>query len=147
MYKILTGALAIAFSLVLNQSVFADSWGCGEGMKQMIESMKLDKEQKDKIKPIMDQLKSTMRESGTQMKDLDMQINQQSVSADMDPATVDGLVDKKAKLIGDMMKAKITAKNQVLAVLTPKQKIELQNMMQKLEEKMAKKYASCHQDD
>ncbi|TAL61384.1 MAG: hypothetical protein EPN84_08045 [Legionella sp.] len=147
MYKNLTTALAFVFTLVLSQAVFADSWGCGEGMKQMISSMKLDSAQKDKIKPILDQLKSSIRESGSQMKDLDLQINQQSVSADMDQSTVDSLVDKKAKLIGDMMKAKITAKNQIFAVLNAKQKIELQNMMQKLEEKMAKKYASCHQDD
>lgn len=65
----------------------------------------------------------------------------------MDQATVDGLIDKKTKLVGDMMKAKVTAQNQIYSVLNPQQKTELQNKVKKMEDKMAEQFKSCHDDD
>lgn len=141
------GIIALAFTLVLSQTAFADSWGCGEGLKKMVESLKLTDDQKAKIKPVLVQLRSNIIDSANQMGDLDTQINEQVRSATMDKATVDALVDKKAKIIGDMMKAKIMAKNQILAILKPEQKTELQNKMKNLEEKMAAKFKSCHDQD
>ena len=40
----------------------------------------------------------------------------------MNQAKVNDQVDKQTKLIGDMIKAKITAKNQIFSILNPKQK-------------------------
>ncbi len=145
MYKKIIQTAAFAFTLVLSPVVLAHG-GCGEGLKSMIESLKLDDTQKSKIKPILDQLKTTMKNDADQMMDLSQQINQQAESANMDQSTVDGLIDKKTKLIGDMMKAKVTAKNQIFSVLNPQQKTELQNKTKQMEDKWAEKFKKCHQE-
>lgn len=46
-----------------------------------------------------------------------------------------------------MIKAKVTAKNQIYSVLNSQQKTELQNKMKKMEEKMADQFKSCHDDE
>lgn len=144
MLKKFIWTMALAFSLILCQTASAD---CGHGLKAMIESLKIDDAQKAKIKPVLEQLKSTMKDSGAQMMDLSKQINQQAMSANMDQSAVDSMIDKKAKMIGDMMKAKIMAKNQIFAVLNDQQKAQLQTMMKALEEKMVAKYKKCHDED
>lgn len=146
MYKKILGTLALAFSLILCPTAFANN-ACGEGMKQMLGSLKLDDAQKEKIKPILESMKSTMQQSGEQMRDLSKQINEQAISPNMDQSAVSALVDKKTKLLGDMIKAKVTAKNQIYAVLNDQQKTQLQGMMKKMEEKMAEKFKSCHDEE
>lgn len=148
MYKTLTGIIvAFTLSLFITSTAFADSWGCGEGLKSMISSLKLDDAQKSKIKPIMEHLKSNVKDSVNQMSAIESQIKEQTVSANMDQSAVNNLVDQKTKLIGDLMKAKITATNQILVILTPAQKTQIQSMMKKLEEKIAAKMKSCHDND
>ncbi|PWY54059.1 hypothetical protein DGG96_19080 [Legionella qingyii] len=146
MYKKIIQTAVFTVTLALSPVVLAHSGDCGKGFKSMVESLKLDDSQKAKIKPILDQLKTLMKSDFDQMKDLSQQINQQAESATMDQSTVDGLIDKKTKLIGDMMKAKITAKNQIFSVLKPKQKSELQDKMKKMEEKMEKQFENCHKE-
>lgn len=147
MYKKLLWIVAFTLSFGLSQAAFSDSWGCGEGMKSMLQSLKLDAAQKEKIKPILDQLGAGMKDLGKQMGDLDTQINQQLDSDKVDQSAIDGLVDQKAKLIGSMMKAKMAAKTQIFALLTPDQKRTLQGMMKKLDDKISAKFKSCHKDD
>lgn len=139
--------IALAFSLAFSQSALADSWCCGERLRTMVESLKLNAAQKEKIKPILDQLKLDMNDKRSQMPGLETQLNQQVESSNMNQTTVDDLVNKKTKLIGDMMKAKIMAKNQIYTILDTQQKTELQNMMKKLEEKISAKFKSCHGQD
>ncbi len=146
MFKKCLWIVAIACSLAIGQAAFAGC-ACETGIDKMVASLKLDKAQKDKIKPILDQLKASVKDSAAQMTDLESQINQQATSASMDQATVDGLVDKKVKLIGDMMKAKITAKNQIFAILDDKQKAALQAMLKKSEDKMTAQFKHCHDHD
>ena len=138
--------VTLVFSFALSQAVFANSWECG-GIKKMVESLNLDDAQKTKIKPILEQLMTVGKNAGSQMNDLDKQIKQQVISTSMDQSTVDGLIDKKAKLIGDMMKAKVTAKNQIINILNADQKTKLQNKMKEFEQKMVDKYKQCHGDD
>jgi periplasmic protein CpxP/Spy len=147
MYKTLIGICALAFSFVLSQSSFADSSHCKHNLKNMVESLKLDDQQKAKIKPIMDQLKTTMQNNASQMGNLRTQINQQVTAPTMDQNAVNGLVDQKTKIIGDIMKAKITAKNQIYGILNDQQKAQLADQMKKMEEKMAAKYKECHEDE
>jgi Spy/CpxP family protein refolding chaperone len=45
------------------------------------------------------------------------------------------------------MKAKLVAQNQVMTVLTPQQKTDIQAKLQALEDKMAAKFKSCHEQD
>ncbi len=146
MYKKLIGIVAIASSLAFSSIAMANSWGCGKGLKSMVESIRLDEAQKEKVKPILEQLKANKETTHTQMKDVDKQLHQQFEAATVDQGTVDGLVEKKVKLIGDMMKAKIAAKIQILAVLNTEQKMELKKMMMKKEEKMVEKFKNCHED-
>lgn len=143
----LLGTVALAFSLAMSTTAFAGSWGCGEGLQKMVGSLKIDSAQKEKIKPVLETLKSSIKDNADQMKDLDKQLKEQADSATMDQSAVDSLIDKKSKLIGAMMKAKIVAKNQILAILTPEQKTQLQNMMKKAEEKMMEKFKSCHDQE
>lgn len=147
MYKKIAQTVLFACTLALSPVVLAHSCGCGEGLKHMVSSLKLDDNLKSKIKPILEQLASTIKNDASQMKDLDQQLQQQAQSANMDQATVDGLIDKKTKLVGDMMKAKVTAQNQIYSVLNPQQKTELQNKVKKMEDKMAEQFKSCHDDD
>jgi protein CpxP len=145
MKKSLLWIVAVTFSFVLGQTAFAGH--CGEGMKRMVENFKLDATQKAKIMPILDQLKTTMQANWSQIRDLRMQINQQIQSDDMDQSTVDGLIDKKTKLMGDIMRAKINAKHQMYMLLNPQQKAAYQNMVKKLQDKMASKAESCKEQD
>lgn len=147
MYKKIVWIVALVSSLVLSQAALADSWGCGEGLKHMIAKMALTDAQKDKIKPIMHKLKSDMKDTWTQMKDLDNQIKQQVNSDTMDASVLNGLVDQKTKLIGNAMKAKLLAQNQVMAILTPEQKVAIKAKLQALEDKIATKFKSCHEQD
>ena len=147
MPKTIIYVIALAFSLVFSQSALADSWGCGEGLRTMVESLKLNTAQKEKIKPILDQLKLDMNDQGTQMRGLEVQLNQQAESSNMNQTTVDDLINKKTKLIADMMKAKIMAKNQIYTILDTQQKTELHNMMKKLEDKISAKFESCYKQD
>lgn len=138
---------AFAVSLVTGQAALASSHECGDGLKRMVESLHVDAAQKAKIKPILEQLETGMKEQGSQMKDLRTQISQQVQSDTMDQATLDGLIDKKSKILGDMMKAKSSAVHQVFTMLTPEQKAKFQSMVKGMEEKMAEKYKSCHEDE
>lgn len=147
MYKKILWILAFSSSLFFSQTVLADEWGCGEGLKQMVANLKLDEAQQAKIKPIMDQLKSGMDSLWPKMGELDNQIKQQVNSDKMDVTLVNGLVDQKVKFIGDAMKAKLDAQNQILAILTPEQKTVIQAQLQALEDKIAAKFKSCHEQD
>ena len=144
MYKKLFWTVALAFAFLLSQNVSADSWGCGKGLKEMVESLKLDDTQKAKIKPVLEQLRTTMKDNGAQMKTLDTQINQQADSEKADQSAVNNLIDKKAQLIGNMMKAKMAAKTQIYTVLNANQKAELNTMVNKMEEDMRAQFKKCH---
>lgn len=145
MLKKIIGITAVTLTLAMGQTAFAD--GCGEKLKDMVSSLKLDAAQKEKIKPVMEQLKTSMQGKWSQMDMIETKMKQQVQSNTMDQNVVNDLVDQKTKMIGDMMKAKITAKNQIYNTLNPQQKIQLQGMLQKVEDKMTAKFKSCHQED
>ena len=146
MYKKILWIVTLAASLVLSPILFAHGGMCGERLEKMVASLKIDEAQKQKIQPIMDELKTGMKNTMPQMKELHDQINQQAQSESPDQATMDGLIDKKVKLIGDMMKAKSNARHQIFAILTPEQKTKFNDMMKQAEEKMAEKFKGCHDD-
>lgn len=113
----------------------------------MVDSLKLDDTQKQKIMPVVENLKASIKQSAMQMKDLSKQIDEQMTSDAMNQSVVNDLIDKKAKLIADMMKAKIMAKNQIYVVLNPQQKTEWRSMMQKMKDKMDAKFKGCHDSE
>lgn len=148
MKKSLLWIVAVTFSLIVGQTAFAGGEHCGNGvMKKIVGHFNLDEAQKAKAKPILEQLKATMQTNWSQMKDLRMQMNQQVMSDTMDQSAVDGLVEKRTKLVGDMMKAKLDAKHQIYMLLNAQQKASYQGMVKKMQDKMASKAESCkHQD-
>ena len=144
MYKKFVWIGAVSFSLLLGtQTAFAHSDWCDDRMDKMAETLKLDAAQKEKMKPVWEQLKSSMKEKGTQMKELHTQINTQMDSDKVDQSAVDGLIDKKAALLGDMMKAKAAARQQLFTVLNPKQKAAFKDKLKKMHEKISAKFAEC----
>jgi protein CpxP len=146
MYKTILWISAFTASLVLSQTTFAAD-ACRENMSNVVTSMITDKSQREKIKPILEQLKSNLQDKRAQLKELQVKINEQEQSKTMDESVVDGLVDKKAMLLGGMMKAKIQAKHQILNLLDDKQKRKLNDKMQQIENKMAAKFKNCHDED
>jgi protein CpxP len=136
---------AFACSLVLGQNASANV--CREGLAMMVNTLHLDQSQKEKIKPVLEQLKSTMQENRKQMKEVRMELTKQAHSENMDQSTVDGLVDKQTKLIGDNMKARINAKHQIFMSLNPQQRAQIQSRMEKMEEKVSAMYKKCHDED
>jgi protein CpxP len=145
MFNKIAWIVTFVFSLAFSQIGLAESCDHIGWLKDMVSSLKLDAAQKEKITPIIEQLKTSLKASGTQIEGVSAQLKHQLAEPTFDQSKVDDLVDQKAKLIGDMMKAKISATNQVFTVLTPKQKTEMQTMVNKLEAKMAAKYKSCHE--
>lgn len=146
MYKKFIWILALITSFTLTQMVFADTTVCRDKLSKMVQSLNLDESQKAKIKPILDQLKTDLQTSGSQMKDFHTQITQQVNSANMDQDKVNDLVDKKTKVIADMIKAKLKAQNQIYVILNPQQKEKLQNMIKTADDKIAAIYKNCEQD-
>jgi periplasmic protein CpxP/Spy len=146
MFKKFLLIITFVSSLIINQMVFAESSVCRESLNEMVQSINLDAAQKAKIKPILDQLKSTFKANESQMEALKSQITQQVNSANMDQGKVNSLVDEKTKLIGEVMKAKIMAKNQIFALLNPQQKGKLQEMIKKSDEKMTALFKKCYRD-
>lgn len=147
MYKKILSVVAVSASLMFNASVFAESAKCGEELKNIVTSaLKLDETQKEKVKPVLEQLKTTLKERGTQMQDIRAKLKAQVESDTMDQTTVDGLIDQKTKVLGEMMKARITARHDVYMLLNPEQKTKLKSEMQKIEDKWAAKFKSCHDE-
>ena len=113
----------------------------------MVESLKLSSGQKEKIKPILEQMKSTMKENGQQMDALKQQMHQNVTADSMDQSAVDSLIDQKTKLVGNMMRAKMKAKHDIYMLLTPEQKKAFQSKLNAEEHKMADKFKNCHNQE
>lgn len=146
MYKKFLWIITLVSALTFNQMVLADTSVCREGLSTMVQSLNLDANQKQKIQPILDQFKNTAQTAGSQMDGIENQINQQVSTPNMNQDTVNGLVDQKVKLIGDIMKAKIQAKSQILAILNPQQQAKLQGMLKAADDKMKALWRNCTQD-
>lgn len=142
MAKKLLWIAAMVFSLVLGSTAYADGH-CGHRIEAFVSGLNLDDSQKAKIQPIVEQLKSNMKDNWSKMKDIRMQLNQQIMSDKMDQSVVDSLVDQRSKMMSDMMKARASAMNQIWGVLNDKQKAACQDMMKKWAEKAASMHESC----
>lgn len=146
MYKKILGIMALVFSMGMSQSVLADSTSCGEGLKSMLQSLNLTDAQKEKIKPMVEQQKTAMKDLHTQLHDVDTQIDKQLSTTPVDQSALEGLVDKKGQLIGSMIKSKLMIRAQMFTILTAEQKAKLQQMFKQVEDKMAAKFKHCNQD-
>ena len=146
MFKNFLWLVAVVSSLMISQMAVADSSICRESLKQMVQMVNPDAAQKAKIDPILDQLKATLKTHSSQMETLEPQIAEQADAASMDHAKVDNLVEQQTKLIGEVMKARIMAKNQIFLILNSQQKDKLQTMIKNSDEKMVAAFKKCNQD-
>ncbi|KTC86525.1 Spy/CpxP family protein refolding chaperone [Legionella brunensis] len=147
--------VALVLSFIVGQTVFAATasqdvlssstsptmsdkapgCGCGVRMKEMMSSLNLDATQQSKIKAIKDQLKQSQKANWEQMKSIRSQIHELVTADTLDKSKLDSLIDKKKELLGQMMKAKITAKQEIYSVLNTNQKTQFKQMMKQWEEK------------
>lgn len=150
MNKITLGLTGLIFSFIFNQSVFAyqdnqSMWWCGEGMKHIVDSLKLESAQQAKVKAIMEELRSKIKPIKAQMKNACEQVMQETFSEKMDQSKLDSAINAKLQLIGAMMKARIMAKHQIYGVLNAEQKMKYKEMVKQRAENMSKKFEQCHQ--
>ncbi len=146
MYNKILGVLAVSASLMMSQSILA-STSCGDDLKNIVVGkLKLDEAQKEKIKPVFEQLKTSAQEHFTQMRDLRAKMRQQVESDTLDQATVDSLAEQNAKLVTDFTKARINARHEIYMALTPEQRSKVKTEIQKVEEKMEAKISSCQEE-
>ncbi|CDZ79068.1 periplasmic repressor CpxP [Legionella massiliensis] len=146
MYKKIFQTFALAFTTIFSPVILANSCYCPEGLKPIVESLKLDDSQKAKIKPVLEQLASTVKNDSNQMEALFQQEKQKLESTNIDQAAVNSLIDQQAKLNGEIIKAKVNARIQISAVLSPQQQTDFQNKIKKNEEKIVKQFKNCHED-
>ncbi|WP_051546150.1 Spy/CpxP family protein refolding chaperone [Legionella lansingensis] len=115
-----------------------DKMGSGcphkERMKEMMQSLNLDSSQQAKIKAIKDQLRQSQQSNMQQMKSIRSQIHDLITSGTMDESKLNSLIDQKKELLGQMIKAKIKAKQQIYNVLNDQQKSQFKQMLQQWEQ-------------
>lgn len=147
MYKKLLWIILIISSLTLSNLAFSAPPYCRLGLNKLVQMINLDSAQKEKIKPILDQLKSTISGARSQMHGLGEQITQQVDSTDMNQGTLDSLISQKVKLIGEMIKAKLMAKHQIFGILNPQQREKLQSMVKMVNDRVTALFKKCHEEE
>ncbi|KTD51754.1 16 kD immunogenic protein [Legionella quinlivanii] len=103
--------------------------------QEMVQTLQLTQDQQDKIKAIKDNAKSAMKANWTQMKSIREEMKALVMSPTLDQGKLDALVQQKTTLIGNMMKTKITMKNQIYNLLNDQQKQQYQTLMTQWETK------------
>ena len=139
---------ALALSLLFGQTAFANSseeksgksCGCGDNMKRLVESLKLDDKQQASLKAIKEQTKESEKANWQQMKDVRLQIDQLVQSDKMDENKLNELINKRAELFAAMIKTKVMAKHQIYTLLNAQQKTQYQQMMKQWEDKQMSKH-------
>ncbi|ASQ46088.1 Spy/CpxP family protein refolding chaperone [Legionella clemsonensis] len=119
-------------------SMSSDNGSCpcpGKRMQEMMDSLNLDASQQAKIKAIKDQLKQSQQSNWEQMKSIRSQIHDLIAADTLDNSKLNSLISQKKELLGEMMKAKISAKQQIYSVLNADQKSQFKQLMKQWEEK------------
>lgn len=120
-------------------STHQESCGC-QHMKDMMKAFDLDKSQQAKIKTIKEDLSQSQQANREQMRSIRTQIHEFITSGSTDEAKLNGLIDQKKELLGQMIKARIMAKQQMYNVLTDKQKTQFKEKLQQWEQEHKAKH-------
>lgn len=142
-------AIALAFLLFQSPAALANHCGCMHGhmMHGMIEKLDLTKEQKDKIKDIMDKSRSAVKNKRDEMHDIRMSINEAYANDSMTKDKIDEFVKKEEKIVGAMLKMRMMDRLEISKVLTKEQREKL-NVMAKKHTEERKDHGSCeHKKD
>ncbi|MDI9819805.1 MULTISPECIES: Spy/CpxP family protein refolding chaperone [unclassified Legionella] len=116
---------------------------CPDRMKKMIDGLNMDAAQQAKVKAIKDQLKESQKANWEQMKSIRSQMHDLIQSDTLDDSKLNSLIDQKKELLGQMMKAKVQAKQQIYSLLNDQQKAQFKQMMKQKEENRMMKYKKC----
>jgi|LakMenEpi03Aug12_release.lakeMendotaPanAssembly.Ray.scaffolds.fasta_scaffold904521_1 protein CpxP len=146
MVQKILGTIIFGSFILFSQMIFADDSIYRETLHKIVQSLNLTDAQKTQINPILSELKSELKKVGSQMGNIRSEIKQQVNSTNMDKTKVNDLVDKKTKLIGDMIKAKLTAQNKIYSILNPEQRQKLSEAINKADEKMEALFKSCEKE-
>ena len=115
--------------------------GCKRGLMKMLEPLQLTDAQKDQIKAIRDKAKASLQSNKDQLRSIRTQIHSLITTSSMDNTKLDSLISQKTTILGNMIRVKATAKNQIYNVLNPQQQQQFQQMLQ---EKAQGKSHNCH---
>lgn len=103
-----------------------EAWGGGDfGYHRRLAALNLTQEQRDRIAAVRDAAARTMVQSRAdlQLARLDLQKLLRSETPDQN--AIDAQIDRMASIRGSMMKARVGARLQVRAILTPEQRSKL----------------------
>lgn len=118
--------------------------GChGKMIQMMMNSLNLDASQQAKIQAIHDQLKNDQKANWDKLRAIRSQIHDLITSDNFDASKASSLVDEKTAILGTMMKAKITAKNQIYNVLNDQQKTQFKQLMKDMEARWMMRNKDC----
>lgn len=137
MMKKHTLLITLLSSLFIYHTAFSNSYDCGDSIKEIGSYLELDKIQISKIDPMLKSLKKITKDRALKIRKLNNEINKQTASELMHENNIDELVDKKAKLISEIIKLKVKTNHKIYLLLKRNQKIRYQKLMQNCHDKMA----------
>lgn len=140
----------LVISLLAGSAAFADnehrSWWCGDRimhMKHIAKDLNLDTAQVAQLKLIQEQMRATVSNKYARMQDLRVKIQHEVFTENMNPLKLDHLINQKAQLVGDFMRAQAIAQHQLYLMLNPQQKIIAEQAMNKRNAHIADQYVQC----
>lgn len=137
MIKKHTFLITLFSCLSIYHTAFSSSYECGDSIKEIGSYLELDKNQTSKIDPMLKGLKKITQDRALKIRKLNNEINKQTTSEFMNENNIDVLVDKKAKLISEVIKLKVKTNHKIYILLKRNQKIRYQKLMQNCHDKMA----------
>lgn len=140
---ILAGVIGFSVLTAPISNAGSEAGHCRARMHEMLQSLKLDSAQQEKINAIKQQAKSSMQNSWKQMKALRAQMKTMVTSDKIDEAALDKLISEKATLMSSITKTAVLTKNQIYNILTTEQKQQLQSMMQKADSNKMMHLKAC----
>jgi Spy/CpxP family protein refolding chaperone len=129
-------ALALSFVLFQSPAALASHEPCGcaaatHKVHEVIKDLDLTKDQKDKIKKIMDQARDGLKAKHHESHDVRMLINSSFKNDTITEPKIDEFVNKEQQIIGAMLKIRMMERYELAKVLTTEQKAKLNLLFDK----------------
>lgn len=139
---------ALAFSVLIGQNAIACDSGCSGSTEHKLHAWHMDKhfekmvgkldltaDQKNKIKAITDQAKTSMKPKFIEMRTISMQLNDLAKESVLNEGKMQDLITQKEKLVGEITKMRVMTRYQINQVLDAKQKVKMDKMTQEMRDK------------
>jgi Spy/CpxP family protein refolding chaperone len=122
--------IVLASLFFICQVAFSKSYECGDSIKEIGSYLELDKDQLKKIDPILKKLKKIIHDRAIKIRGLNKEINEKIASELMDENNMKRLIDRKSKLITEVIKLKVKTSHKIYIFLRKKQKVKYQKLME-----------------